>query len=59
VCRYVEAFVQKLQNMWLTKAWNHWFNLFVQLRKIKTTLGRIMHRQTAAVGLCTLNQVDP
>jgi hypothetical protein len=53
VCRYVEAFVQKLQNMWLTKAWNHWFNLFVQLRKIKTTLGRIM------VGLHKLNTVDP
>ena len=57
--RQLEKFVQKLQNMWLTKALNHWFNLFVQLRKIKTTLGRIMNRQTAAVGLCRLNQVDP
>ena len=45
--RQLEAFAAKLQNAWLTKAWNHWFDLFVQLRKIKTTLGRIMHRKTA------------
>jgi hypothetical protein len=30
-----------------SKAGNHWFGLFVQLRKIKTALGRIMNRTIA------------
>ena len=51
--RQLEKFALKLHNAMMTKAWNHWFNLFVQLRKIKTTLGRIM------VGLHKLNTVDP
>ena len=40
-------FAKKLQNAWLTKAWNHWFGLFVQLRKIKTALGRMRNRAVA------------
>ena len=36
--KQLEKFALKLQNIMLTKAWNHWHNLFVQLRKIKVTL---------------------
>jgi hypothetical protein len=32
--KQLEKFALKLLNAMLTKAWNHWFNLFVQLRKV-------------------------